>query len=310
MGDRRITALIAVGVLYAGELRIPLGLDRYMPVPDSNPLRAESAAVGRRLFFDKRLSRDGSVSCATCHDPKRAFTDAEPLAVGIAGRKGARRTPSIVNRGYGRSFFWDGRVASLEEQVLKPVTHPDEMDLTIPEALARLKSDPAYPPLDERAMADSLASYIRTILAGGSPYDRYVQGGRSALSADQVSGLKLFRGKAGCANCHVGPNLTDERFHNTGLPGEDPGRFAVTKREEDRGAFKTPTLRELEVRAPYMHDGSLATIEDVIEHYDKGGKENPNLDPEMRPLKLTTREKADLRAFLRALTGTVSEGLQ
>jgi cytochrome c peroxidase len=162
-------------------------------------------------------------------------------------------------------------------------------------------------------MARALANYVRTILAGQSRYDRYMAGDRDALTAEEQMGLQLFRGKANCASCHVGPNLTDERFHNTGLPGGDPGRHEVTGRPSDRGAFKTPTLREVAVRPPYMHDGSLRTLSEVIEHYDRGGagKEGrvpAGLDPEMEKLDLTGSEKKALEAFLRSLSGVVKDG--
>ena len=288
-------------LLFAQRIEPPLGLDAYLPVPESNPLTAEKVKLGRTLFFDTRLSRTGEVSCATCHDPKRAFTDEGPRAVGIEGRKGPRRTPRIFNRVYGKSFLWDGRAATLEEQVLMPIANPLEMDMEPAAAAARLG-------LSVPAMRDALASYVRTILAGGAPIDRYLAGDSSALSVQQREGLKLFRGKAGCAVCHPGPNFTDERFHNTGI-GSDAGRFAVTKLEPDRGAFKTPGLRQVAEGAPYMHDGSLRALEDVVEHYNKGGKANPNLDPELRELRLTAAEKASLVEFLRALTGIVREGL-
>ncbi|MCW5982899.1 MAG: c-type cytochrome [Bryobacteraceae bacterium] len=311
---KRVAAIVFAALLPAAEHKVPLGLDAYVPAPETNPLSPETAALGRALFFDPALSRDGAISCAGCHDPARAFTDDKPLAVGVEGRKGTRRAPALLNRAYGRAFFWDGRALTLEDQVLKPIENPVEMDLPLEEALRRLKASGKYPPLDEALLAAALSTYVRTILAGDSPYDRYVAGDRSALDAEQLAGLRLFRGKAGCGACHLGPNLTDERFHNTGAGWKDGtfpdlGRFAVTGREEDRGAFKTPTLREAARRAPYMHDGSLATLEDVIEHYDKGGAANPALDPEMRPLHLTAEEKRALAAFLRALTGEIREGL-
>ncbi|MFN7924415.1 MAG: cytochrome c peroxidase [Bryobacteraceae bacterium] len=295
--------------LLALQLTVPLGLDAYVPAPEANPIRRDVAELGKRLFEDKRLSRDGSVSCATCHEADRAFTDDKPLAVGLRQRKGHRRTPTIVNRAYGKSFFWDGRAATLEEQVVLPIQNPDEMDLTLPEAVNIIK--PHYPGIDARQLASALATYVRTILAGNSPYDRYVNGDRTALTPQQLTGLRLFRGKANCASCHVGPNLTDERFHNTGLAerSKDEGRAAATKKQEDHGAFKTPTLREVARRAPYMHDGSLATLADVIEHYDEGGKRVANADPEMRPLKLTADEKKALTAFLEAFSGDVRHSL-
>jgi cytochrome c peroxidase len=281
----------------------PLGLDTYVPAPDDNPTTPEKVALGRKLFHDPRLSRDGTISCATCHDPARGFADDKPLAVGIGKRRGVRRTPTIVNRGYGESFFWDGRARTLEEQVLQPVSNPVEMDLPREQIEKRTGLAPDV-------VARALASYLRTVLAGDSPFDRYMAGDRSALSDEARRGLAVFRGKANCVACHVGPNLTDERFHNTGVGwnGEafdDTGRYEATKREEHRGSFKTPTLREASKRPPYMHDGSLATLEEVIRFYDDGGRPNPSLDQEIRPLQLTAEEKRDLLAFLHALSGAI-----
>lgn len=304
-------ALLAPALLAAEwKLTPPTGLDRFLPAPETNPLTAEKVALGQELFFDVRLSRDQSLACATCHDPAHGFTDARPLAVGVFGRRGVRRVPSLLNRGYGASFFWDGRVRTLEEQVLQPIVNPLEMDLPLEEAVARLR--PKVNSIEE--LSQALASYVRTILSGDSPYDRYVAGDRAALNAVELEGLRLFRGKANCVACHLGPNLTDELFHNTGVGFRhgrfaDPGRFAVTQNPRDLGAFKTPTLRGVASRAPYMHDGSLATLEDVIEHYDRGGIANPSLDEEIRPLRLTAEEKRSLAAFLAALSGPVRHGL-
>ena len=301
-----ILALLALALV------IPLGLDLYMPVPEGNPVTEEKVALGRRLFHDRRLSRDRSIACASCHDPDRAFTDGRPLAIGVQRRLGRRSAPALINRGYGRAFFWDGRAATLEEQVLQPIQDPNEMDMTLTDASARVG-------LSAEEISRALASYLRSILSGNSPFDRFVNGDRGALSSGQRSGLQLFRGKGNCTACHVGPTFTDERFHNTGVawrvatlkssvPGRfrDDGRFAVTGRLEDRGAFKTPTLRDVARTAPYMHDGSLATLSEVVEFYNDGGRSNPALDPELRPLRLTAREKRQLVAFLQALSGTVS----
>jgi cytochrome c peroxidase len=282
---------------------VPAGLDAYLPVPTSNPLTRAKVELGKKLFFDKRLSANGTVACASCHDPRLAFGDGNPLAIGIAGQKGARKAPRIVNRGYGKSFFWDGRAATLEEQVLQPINNPLEMASSAREAAARAG-------IAEAVLRDSLAAYVRTILSGNSAFDRYMAGDTAAMSAAEQAGLRLFTGKAGCSNCHAGPNFTDERFHNTGAgDGNDRGRAAISGRDEDRGAFKTPTLREAARTPPYMHDGSLATLDDVIEFYDKGGRANAQLDPEIRPLRLTASEKAALASFLRALNGTVRDGL-
>jgi cytochrome c peroxidase len=297
---------VLAAFLLAAALRIPLGLDAYMPVPEDNPLTPEKIALGRRLFHDKRLSRDKKVSCATCHQPQRAFTDGRAVAVGVFGRKGERSAPALINRGYGASFFWDGRIKTLEEQVLKPIQDPNEMDMTLEEASRRIKRRPAE-------IAAALASYVRSILSGDAPIDRYMNGQREALSEDARRGLNLFRGKANCTACHLGPNFTDERFHNTGVAWRDgalrdQGRHIVTGKEEDRGAFKTPTLREIARTAPYMHDGSIATLEEVVEFYNRGGNKNPHLDSELRPLNLTPEEKKSLVVFLTALSGSLRAG--
>ena len=319
-----MSLLILVVLLFAAPAersRIPLGLDAYRPVPETNPLTPEKIALGRRLFFDRRLSRDGSIACATCHDPRHAFADGRAVAVGIEGRKGTRNVPTLINRVYGKSYFLDGRAPTLELQAVGPILNPIEMDMTMRDLLTRLRKDARYAvrfrsvfhrDVNQEDLAAALASYVRTILSGGSRLDRYMNGDVSALPAPAKLGLNVFRGKARCVACHAGPNLTDESFHNTGLAwrnGEllDPGRFAISNRPEDRGAFKTPTLREVSRTAPYMHDGSVATLEDVVDYYDRGGNPNPGLDPELRPLRLTAEQKQALVAFLRSLSGTIKQ---
>ncbi len=301
---------------------VPVGLDLYMPVPEFNPLTTAKVALGRKLFFDSLLSRDQTRACASCHDPGRAFTDGRAVALGVDGREGTRSAPTLVNRGYGRSFFWDGRTRALEEQVLQPIQHPKEMDITVGEVVVRLERDRAYSHLFQEAfgqevndadLAKALASYVRSIVSGNAPVDRYLNGDRNALTERQTQGLRIFRGKGSCIACHVGPLFTDENFHNTGVAWRDvrlldEGRFAVTGKETDHGAFKTPTLREVARTAPYMHDGSITTLEEVIEFYDRGGNNNPYLDPELRPLNLTAAEKRALLAFLGALSGEIREG--
>jgi cytochrome c peroxidase len=279
-------------------LVIPLGLDLFMPVPEENPLTAEQIELGRQLFFDRRLSRDGSLSCATCHNPDRGFADARPIAVGIGGRPGRRNAPALINRGYGRAFFWDGRAKSLEEQVIKPIEDPNELGASLVEASRRT----GVPPEEMRL---ALSSFVRSILSGNSAFDRFVNGDRTALNDAQRAGLQVFRSKGNCVACHVGPTLSDERLHNTGVAWRD-ARFADPG--AGRGDFKTPTLREVARTAPYMHDGSLATLEDVIDFYDRGGRANPSLDAEIRPLRLSTGEKEQLAAFLRTLSGEVQFG--
>lgn len=304
-------------------LEIPLGLDLYMSIPEDNPLTPEKIALGRRLFFDPILSRDYTLACASCHDPRRAFTDGRALAIGVFGRTGMRGAPTLVNRGYGQSFFWDGRAASLEEQVVKPIQDPKEMDMSLEEVVARLKSEESYREafattfggeVNADDLGRALAGYVRTILSGDAPIDRYLNGDPAALSEQAREGLRLFRGKANCTACHLGPTFTDEQFHNTGIAWRDgklvdPGRSAVTNKDADRGAFKTPTLREVSRTSPYMHDGSLTILEDVVEFYNRGGNSNPHLDSELRPLNLTPEEKQALVAFLTSLTGAIQEGI-
>jgi cytochrome c peroxidase len=285
-------------------LVIPLGLDLCMPIPEDNPITAEKIALGRVLFFDTRLSRDHSISCSTCHMPARAFSDKRVVAVGIGGRVGRRHAPALINRGYGRAFFWDARAVSLEEQVLKPIEDRNEMDFTVTEAAARVTLTPAD-------MAGALASYVRSILSGGSRFDRFVDGDPTALTQEEQRGLAVFRGKGTCTACHVGPNFTDERTHVTGIAWSSPAQGQAPQLKDDgagRGAFKTPTLREIARTAPYMHDGSLATLEEVVDFYDRGGNSNPYLDPEMRPGRFTADEKHALLAFLQTLSGDIHEG--
>ena len=299
-------------------LRLPpvAGLDEYVPIPEDNPLTREKIELGRRLFFDALLSRDRTIACASCHQPARAFSDSARVATGVRGQTRGRNVPTLVNRAWGAAFFWDGRAASLEETVLQPIQNRAEMDLPLPELLRRLRENPDYHRMFVEAFAEApsgenvaraLASYVRTLRSGNSPLDRYRAGDAGALSPQARRGLALFVGKANCSACHIGPNLTDERFHNTGVAAHsgDPGRSRLTGRREDWGAFKTPTLREVARTAPYMHDGRFGTLEQVIEFYDRGGNSNRNLDPELRPLRLAAEDKQSLLAFLQALSGEV-----
>ena len=335
----RQTALWGAGLIVAGlvgvmpcalasapsmRLQIPLGLDTYMPIPEENPLTRRKVALGKRLFSERLLSRDRNLSCTSCHDPRHVFTDGQPVSRGAGDREGTRNAPTLINRGYGISFFWDGRARNLEEQVVQPIQNPSELDLTLAEAVSRLRDKRIYRKLFQAAfdrqveaqdLAFALASYVRTILSGNSPYDRYLSGERDALSVQAEKGMQIFRGKGNCTACHLGPGLTDERFHNTGVAWRndrliDEGRFEVTGKLEHRGAFKTPTLREIDRTAPYMHDGSLDSLEEVIEFYSRGGNPNPHLDSEVRPINLTEDEKADLLAFLRTHRGVVQDGLR
>jgi cytochrome c peroxidase len=298
---------------HTGEL--PLGLERELPEPEGNAFDPARWELGRRLFFERELSVDRSVSCASCHAPERHFADGEALSVGVAGRRTLRNAPSLVNRGFGESFMWDGRVATLEEQVLMPVTNELEMDLPLEEMVARLQAHPSYPALFAAAFEDgvtqanaarALAQYVRRLVLGDSAVDRFRAGEYEQLSSEERVGLWVFESKGRCWRCHSGANFTDERFHNTGVGVVDgrpeEGRAAITGAAADRGAFKTPTLRGVALTAPYMHDGSLATLADVVAFYRRGGGANPDLDGLLVPLELSDREADGLVAFLEALS--------
>jgi cytochrome c peroxidase len=318
---RAAAIVVCAAALAAASPRPPLGLDLYRPVPETNPLTPEKIALGRQLFHDRQLSNDGSLSCAGCHDPSRAFTDGRATAHGVGGAVGSRNVPALLNRAWGVNYFWDGRATTLEQQALEPILNPRELAMTPDAVLALLRSTryrrkfiEAFgeePTLLDAARA--LASYVRTIEAGDAPYDRYLAGDRAALGNSARRGFALFTGKAGCSSCHSGPVLTDEKFHNTGVAWRtgrltDEGRERVTHDVADRGAFKTPTLREILRTAPYMHDGSFRTLDEVIDYYDAGGAKNPGLDARLRPLHLTFDEKHDLREFLHSLSGVIRDG--
>lgn len=303
---------------------LPLGASPLVPVPPDNPLTEAKVELGRRLFFDAQLSRDSTVSCSSCHEPERSFSDGRTVARGIDDKEGTRNVPALINRAYGRSFFWDGRAHSLEEQALLPMVNPDEMGNTHEEILRRLGASGSYrrqfvgafgaDEITEERVAQAIASFVRTLVSGNSPFDRFEHlGDTAALSESARRGLALFRGRARCALCHTGGLFTDERFHNTGVTwrdGEllDSGRFVITGKNLHRGAFKTPTLRDVAQTEPYMHDGSFATLEEVVDFYDRGGNINPYQDPDIQPLDLTLQEKESLLAFLRSLSGEMRFG--
>ena len=306
-------------------LELPLGLQADAAyVPDGNPLSKEKIELGKLLYFDPRLSKDGTLACAGCHNPYHGFADPAPTSKGVGFKLGGRNSPTVINRLFSSDQFWDGRAKDLEEQAHGPLTNPVEMAMASHDAVVgEVKKVDAYKPffkaaygsedIDMKKIADAIASYERTVVSGNSPFDRYQAGDKDAMSASQVRGWALFQGKANCQTCHVSFNFTDEGYHNLGV-GWDPakkelkdvGRFEVTKNPMDKGAFKTPTLRNIVETAPYMHDGSEATLRQVIELYDRGGNANPNLSPKMKPLNLTPAEKDDLLAFLTALTGEVN----
>ena len=333
-------------------LSVPLGLPELVEnaqIPPHNPLTKAKFALGKQLYFDPRVSKNGTVSCATCHDPDRGWTDSQINSVGIDGQVGSRNAPTVINTVYGRTMFWDGRAPSLEGQAQGPIQNKIEMgDQSYAEIVARLRTIKGYQQQFKKVfgtevtldgMAKAIATFERSALSGNSAYDRYLGDGSrnvepdtKALTESQKRGLLLFgltlsdedeykpadvvRAKAACTACHNGFNFTDEQFHNLGVGWDaktrrfsDLGRWAIApvgaKNPADVGAFKTPTLRDIDRSGPYMHDGSQKTLEEVVDHYDKGGNANPALDKDMKPLHLTAREKKDLVAFMKALTGEV-----
>jgi cytochrome c peroxidase len=287
-----------------------------IPFPISNPYSAEKRALGERLFNDKRLSADGSFACATCHDRAKGFSDGRVTAVGVPGRALARHTPSLWNLAWSSHVFWDGRARSLEEQVAGPIIAPDEMAQPMAPLIARLAADRDYvrafakafpndPRVSEINLKKAIATFERTLVSPSTRFDRWTAG-EDALSAREVDGFMVFTGKAGCANCHSGWAFTDYAFHDIGLPGDDRGRGAVLRLEAAEHAFKTPGLREIARSAPYMHDGSLTALADVVRHYSGSIADRATLSPDLRRgLSLNADEQAALVAFLGTLS---SEG--
>lgn len=290
-----------------------------MPWPAAGQLPTESpalVALGQQLFFDPRVSRTGRVACASCHQPGHGFSDPRRFSPDADGRPSPRRTPTIIGRRYGRWQSWSGRNTTIEEQIL---TEPNLADGT---RLARLGDIPGYrrqfeallggPPTSER-VATAIAAYVRAVVSTNAPYDRFVAGDQTALSPAARRGRSLFSSRALCVICHKGDQLTDEGFHNLGVgtdgPRPDPGRQEVHGNPADWGAFKTPTLRDVARRPPYMHDGSLPTLQAVVAFYNRGGIPNRWLSTELRPLRLGPAEEADLVAFLEALTGEIDPAL-
>jgi cytochrome c peroxidase len=296
--------------------QVPVGLP---PIPwlADNAYSPQRVELGRILFFDGRLSANGVVSCAFCHEPSHAFSGGTALSRGVDGKPGARHAPTLINRAWGKSQFWDGRAPTLESQVLVPLTNPDEMGMTVDQVIEKLQRIKGYTPLFAAAFGDStinfervakaLASFERTIVSGNSPYDRYILGDKSALTKQQKAGLNFFNGKGECAECHSGPNFTTEKFANLGIGMDqvnpDPGRETVTKKRGDFGKFKVPTLRDLAQRGPYMHDGRFKTLGEVLEFYSRGGLANPHLDTRLTPFYMDEQTKQDLLAFPAALNG-------
>ncbi len=287
------------------------------PYPKDNKPTAPRVALGKKLFFDPRLSGDGNMSCATCHNPTLGWSDGLPTAKGFKSKVLGRATPTVINTAYNTIQMWDGRKKSLEEQAMGPMEATVEMNMDTAKLFAWLQGneeytamfDKAYPGMGINAdtVSKAIASYERTVISNNSPFDQWVKGDKNAMTARQVKGFKLFVGKAKCATCHSGPNFTDNGFHNLGLASwgkknPDEGRYAQRPLKLMRGAFKTPTLRDVARTAPYFHDGSSKDLEAVVEHYVKGGVVKTNLSPNMTAVKLSKKEKADLVAFMEALT--------
>ena len=301
----------------AWRVKVPLGLSEDLQAPSDNPVTRGKVELGRRLYYDPMLSVAGDISCASCHHPARGFTDGRPTSTGHKGQMGTRSAPTVINATYNYSQFWDGRAATLEEQALGPIQNPIEMGNTLDGMVANLQAIPEYPPLFEVAFGDpeitpdrvgrAIASFERIVLSGNSEWDRFMGREEGAMNEQKQRGWELFKGKAKCTLCHAGQTFSDSDFHNlgVGMSSEKPdlGRYLVTKDERDKGAFKTPTVRDLSKTAPYMHDGSMKTLEEVLEFYNKGGETNPWLDDKVTPLNLTQQEIEDIIAFLHALEG-------
>jgi cytochrome c peroxidase len=298
----------------------PLGVDHSFGELQDPPT-PERVRLGRWLYYDTRLSADNTISCATCHRPENAFSEPTPVSTGIRGQKGNRKAPTFINAAWALfpHTFWDGRAGSLEEQALGPVANPIEMGNTHEAMIQTIQGIEGYqkyfeeafgsPEITKERIAKAIADYERTRMSGNSPYDRWKNGDEAAVSDQVKLGERLFFDKAGCNQCHLGYNFTDSLFHNLGVGWDpetqhkDPGRVAITNQESDTGAFKTPTVREVTKRAPYMHDGSVATLREVVELYNRGGEPNPYLDPKIKPLGLTDEEMNALVAMMEALSG-------
>ena len=305
----------------------PLGLPP-VPIPADNPPTAQTVELGRQLYFDPVLSVDGTVSCSTCHSPASGMADPKPLSQGVGKKLGTRNSPTVLNSVYYSSQFWDGRAASLEEQSMAPMQNPVEMAHTLRGVERKLAADPHYVAEFQKAfgpgritihrVVNAIASFERTMVSGNSPFDRWYYGhDEHAISDSAKRGFEIFRDpKTGnCASCHTLNEryalFTDNKFHNIGVGASeekiaDKGRYVVTHRDSDIGAFKTPILRNVALTAPYFHDGSRKSLKDTVDFYVGGGNSNPHLDKEVHSLEfLTGQERADLVAFMESLTGEV-----
>ena len=313
-------AIFFIGVISCSnhkvELNIPSYINRFK-VPEDNPLTAEKVALGRMLFYEKALSLDSSVSCASCHIQAFAFADTARVSRGFQRDTGFRNSTSLTNVAFQNTFFRDGGVNTLERAVHPPVLTEFEMNMNLDELLSRLKNDPKYVQafyaafkreVDHKAIVQALASFQRTLLSFDSPYDNFIAGKEDALSESAKRGLELFRSdRLNCSACHIEPLFIDNKMHNIGVYQhyKEWGRGRVTLDSADFGKFRTPTLRNIEVTYPYLHDGSLNTLEEVIMLYESGGANHPNKSEQIKPFTLSEQEKQDLISFLTALTDSV-----
>jgi cytochrome c peroxidase len=315
-----LLSLSTTAAVAAGRAGDPPSREEYrrpdsIPAPSSNPLTAEKAELGKTLFFDARLSRDGNMSCASCHSPDKRWSDGRLRPIGSENVPNARRTPTVLNSAWLTVLMWDGRASTLEAQAVLPITTPHEMNFDMPTLVKRLAEIKGYRPLFARAYGDetvnpkriteALASFQRTIVSRPAPFDRWVAGDESAMSARAKRGFELFGGKANCAACHKSWRFTDDSFHDIGLNSSDLGRGArvpaqVTSMQH---AFKTPSLRDLPINGPYMHDGSMSSLEEVIKHYEKGGLGRKSRSADIKPFELTDEERLSLVEFIQALDG-------
>lgn len=288
-----------------------------VPFPPNNAPTADRINLGRALFFDPRLSGSNFLSCASCHNPALGWSDGMATGIGHDFKRLGRATPTILNAVYQPILMWDGRKPNLEEQALGPIESAGEMNMPLDELTKKLSAIPGYQPMFDKAypgegitketIGKAIASFERTVVSTDAPFDRWRKGDKKAVSESAQRGFALFQGKAACIKCHQGFNFTDNGFHNIGVRSldgtEDEGRFAHRKVKILKGAFKTPTLRDIDLTAPYMHNGMYKTLEEVVDHYDRGGDVKTNLSPNMQPLGLTPEEKKDLVAFMKSLTG-------
>jgi cytochrome c peroxidase len=285
-----------------------------VPVPVSNPQTSMKILLGKQLYFDTRLSVNNTISCASCHSPVMGWSDEGPTSVGHEGKRGGRRAPPVSNAVYSPLQFWDGRAPTLEEQAKGPIENPVEMANTHTAMVRTVNDVPGYveefkkvfgtTPITVDQVAEAIAAFERTVVTTDSPFDRLVKGDGNALTTEEKRGLEIFNGKGHCTACHWGGYFSDGRFHNVGVTPTDPqkpdeGRYVITNNLADKGAFKTPTIRDAALRVPYMHNGSEKTLEDVVNFYNKGGGKDPNLDPLIVPLGLSKQEVKALVAFLK-----------